>query len=302
MHVSIVIRTLNEEKYLDELFHSVAGQALTGLNTEVVLVDSGSTDRTLSIAEQHGARIVEINKSEFSFGRSLNLGCSAAHGEILVFLSGHCIAASDTWLHELIAPIRANTVDYSYGRQIGRDNTRFSESRVFDKYYPSNDMIPQNGFFCNNANAAIRSEVWAKYKFDEELTGLEDMFLAKQISQDGYKIGYVAKAPVYHIHNENWQKIKMRYEREAIALQQIMPEVHVSTLDLIKLIPGSIISDCLAAVKQGVFWQELAGIILFRTSQYWGGYKGNHIHRKLSREAKRKYFYPNEPAAHHRHD
>ena len=64
--ISIVIRTLNEEKHLPELLSSIHEQKLDdGLNLEVVIIDSGSTDRTLRIAEQHGCRITHIQKQDF---------------------------------------------------------------------------------------------------------------------------------------------------------------------------------------------------------------------------------------------
>ena len=48
--VSIVIRTLNESKYLGQLLVSIQNQ--TYKNTEIILVDSGSTDGTIEIAEK----------------------------------------------------------------------------------------------------------------------------------------------------------------------------------------------------------------------------------------------------------
>ena len=87
-------------------------------------------------------------------------------------------------MQNLIAPLIQKKCDYTYGRQIARDTTKYSEMRVFEKYFPSASSIPQDGFFCNNANAAISFTIWDKFHFDESLTGLEDMFVAKQICQD----------------------------------------------------------------------------------------------------------------------
>ena len=74
MDVSIVIRTLNEATWLPALFDAIERQNLRGLTCEIVLVDSGSTDGTLELAERNGCRIVTIEKSQFTFGRSLNVG------------------------------------------------------------------------------------------------------------------------------------------------------------------------------------------------------------------------------------
>lgn len=294
MLVSVVIRTLNEERYLEELLSAIQCQVSDVFEIETVIVDSGSSDRTLAIAKGHGARITYIEQERFSFGRSLNVGCDFARGEILIFVSGHCIPASTTWLHELCAPIYEGRVQYTYGRQLGRDSTKFSERQVFDKYFPNYSMIPQKGFFCNNANAALAKSMWQTTPFDEELTGLEDMHLARRVVESGGFVGYVSTAQVYHIHDERWSQVKRRYEREAIALQKINPEIHMTFTDFLRCVFSSCISDFGVALRNKVFLREFKNICLFRFLQYWGGYRGNHIHRMLSQEAKRKYFYPNE--------
>ena len=292
MLVSIIIRTLNEERYLDELLIAIDSQNIDDFSCETVIVDSGSTDKTLEIAKSHNSRVTHISKQDFTFGRSLNVGCEYANGEYLVFISGHCIPTNKNWLKSLITPLIQKKCDYSYGRQIGRDTTKFSETQVFDKYFSNRSNIPQDGFFCNNANSAISRTAWNKFRFDESLTGLEDMFIAKQICQDKGLIGYVADSVVYHIHDETWAQVRMRYEREAMALQKIMPEVTVSLLDALHFVLTGILGDIRIALRQKILFKELSSIILFRVMQYYGAYKGNHICRKLSYAAKMKYFYP----------
>lgn len=105
MLASIIIRTYNEQRHLDELLMQISLQHLKSVNYEVIIVDSGSTDNTLSIAEKYQSRITTINKADFTFGRSLNVGCKFAHGDILVFVSGHCIPANEHWLEELCKPL-----------------------------------------------------------------------------------------------------------------------------------------------------------------------------------------------------
>ena len=80
MLISIVIRTLNEGAYLDDLLVMIKRQRLDGHSVEVVVIDSGSTDNTVPIAERHGCRLTQIRKDEFSFGRSLNRGCAVSSG------------------------------------------------------------------------------------------------------------------------------------------------------------------------------------------------------------------------------
>jgi rhamnosyltransferase len=292
VEVSIVIRTLNEAEWLGDALAAVAGQEMDDRSVEVIIVDSGSTDATLEIAKKFGARIVTINKAEFTFGRSLNVGCEAARGRIIAIISGHCIPASKKWLSNLIAPLGADGIVYTYGKQVGHERSKYSEHRLFKKYFPDASNLPQKGFFCNNANSAILRDTWADNKFDEELTGLEDMEIGKRLVNFGQKIGYVADAPVVHIHEESWQKVRIRYEREAIALQAIMPEIHVSLLDFVRYASHGIALDIVAAFKDKRLLKEFYSIVMFRTMQFWGTYCGNNDHRNMSRARKESYFYP----------
>lgn len=292
MLASIIIRTLNEARHLGELLESVAKQQTRDLKYEVVLVDSGSTDETLDIARQHGCQIHHITRERFSFGRSLNIGCQAATGDVLVFISGHCLPVDPHWLQNLCQPIIDGKVEYSYGRQLGVESSFYSERRIFEKYYPKRSHIPQKGFYCNNANSALSRKTWERYPFDEELTGMEDIDLAKRLVRDGSKIGYVAEAAIYHVHSETWKTIKRRFEREAIAIHHIMPEIHVRFWDMVRYIYTSIMLDLRAASREGALLKYAKGIILYRFWQYWGTYAGNSNQRELSRAQRETLFYP----------
>jgi len=291
MRVSVVIRTLNEAQYLSDLLEMIRRQE-TSFDVEVVLIDSGSTDQTVEIASSYGCRITYITKQEFSFGRSLNRGCEFSTGDILVFISGHCVPVDRHWLQNLCQPIAAEKVTYTYGKQIGDDDSNYSERRIFAKYFPAASAVPQEGFFCNNANSAVLRSAWEHNRFDEELTGLEDMELAKRLVEQGHKVGYVAEAPVFHHHQETWASVRRRFEREAIALRSIMPEVQLSLFDVLKCVIRSVSSDWRSARRHGISSTTLLQMLRYRWNQYLGSYKGNHEHRVLSHAAKQRFFYP----------
>lgn len=293
MKVSVVLRTYNEQKHLNELLDGIRQQQSDGLDIETVIVDSGSTDDTLKIASKYPVRVVPIKKEEFSFGRSLNLGCTAATGDALVFVSGHCIPTSPDWIAQLVAPLGKDNIAYTYGGQVGNDSSHFSERQIFAKYFPpGQDKIPQDGFYCNNANAALLKRVWNDHRFDEELTGLEDMHLAKRLVAQGYKVAYVADAAVYHLHDETWAQVRRRFEREAIALQHIMPEVHITLGDITRYFLSAVLLDMGAALQQKVLRRYFSDILVYRFKQFSGSYHGNHMHRELSRKRREAYFFP----------
>ncbi len=289
---SIVIRTLNEARYLRQLLEGIRSQEFLQSEIEIIVVDSGSTDDTLAIAEKGGCRILHLKRSEFSFGRSLNIGCDAARGRFLVFVSGHCVPVDNQWLKNLLLPLADASTAIAFGRQVGGDETRFSEHALFAKYFPEHAEHNQPPFFCNNANLALRYECWREHRFDESLTGLEDMYLAKQLWQQKKTIVYVPDASVYHYHHESWGQVRRRYEREALALREIMPEVHVQWYDAVRYFFAGVLSDLSDALQQRVFLSRMFQIIAFRFFQFYGAWRGHHLHRNLSRQRKERYFYP----------
>jgi rhamnosyltransferase len=295
MRASIIIRTLNEGRHLPAVLKSVGQQTVRCEDRETIIVDSGSTDDTLQIAAKEGCKILHISREEFSFGRSLNLGCKSACGNILVFVSGHCIPKGVEWLERLILPIEKGDAQITYGRQIGGKTTKFSEHQVFAKYFPERGVFKDVPFFCNNANAAFAKGLWQKLLFAENLTGLEDMDFAKRAGEAfAARLSYVPDAVVYHHHQETWRQVKRRFEREAYALQHIMPELHFTTIDAIRCFLSGARLD-LHQMRLGfVRPNAIKEVLLFRFCQFYGAWKGHHTHRELSKKRKQRYFYPAE--------
>jgi cellulose synthase/poly-beta-1,6-N-acetylglucosamine synthase-like glycosyltransferase len=64
--------------------------------------------------------------------------------------------------------------------------------------------MPSGGGHIINANAALSRSVWQANPFNEELTGLEDMELAKRLVAQGLQVGYVAQAAVFRHQKETW--------------------------------------------------------------------------------------------------
>ena len=71
MSISVVIRCLNEERYIGRLLDSIFAQSIE--SSEIIIVDSGSTDKTIEIASGYNTKILSIKPEDFSFGKSLNI-------------------------------------------------------------------------------------------------------------------------------------------------------------------------------------------------------------------------------------
>ena len=292
MNCSIVIRAYNEEKHIGRLLEGIKQQTLA--EAEIILVDSGSTDSTASIAESFGARIVRIPSEEFTFGRSLNVGLQAATCEFVVIASAHVHPVYPDWLESLLRPFEDSQVGLTYGKQRGPGTARFSEQQIFHQWYPETSRNPQETSFCNNANAAIRRSLWKTHPYDETLTGLEDLAWGKWVQEQGYRIAYVAEAEVIHVHEEIALGVYNRYRREAMAFKKIYPESHFSIYDFIRLSASNILSDLWHAGRERVLWRNTASILWFRFMQFHGTRMGHREAGLITPQLRQTFYYPRE--------
>jgi len=289
MNCSIVIRAYNEEKHIGRLLEGIRQQTIQ--DVEIILVDSGSTDGTVSIAEGFGARVVRILPAEFTFGRSLNFGVQAATREFVVIASAHVYPVYPDWLESLLRPFEDEKVALTYGKQRGPVTAKFSEQQIFHQWYPDVSNLDQPTAFCNNANAAIRRSLWEQHPYDETLTGLEDVEWGKWAKEQGYKIAYVAEAEIIHVHNESPRGVYNRYRREAMALRKIYPEAHFNLYDFVRLTATNIFSDVWHAARDGVLLKNIASIFWFRFMQFHGTRMGHRETSLVTPQLRETFYY-----------
>ncbi|CAH2029941.1 glycosyltransferase family 2 protein [Trichlorobacter ammonificans] len=289
---SIIIRCCNEEQHIGKLLAGICQQTIS--DVEIVIVDSGSTDATLAIASRYPVKVVHIRPADFTFGRALNIGCEAASGEILVIASAHVYPVYNDWLEKLTSFFFDPKVALVYGKQRGNEVSKYSELRIFQKWFPDASSGFQSHPFCNNANAAIRRSVWECCRYDENLTGLEDLDWAKRILVEGHRMAYSAEAEIIHVHEENLSRILNRYRREAIAMKTIFPDETFSFLDFITLFVSNSINDLYYAAHDRVLLKKFGEIIAFRLLQFWGTYRGYCQHGPISAHLKDRFYYPNQ--------
>jgi glycosyltransferase involved in cell wall biosynthesis len=292
MNCSIVIRAYNEEKHIGRLLEGLRQQTLK--DVEIILVDSGSTDQTVSIAEAFGARIVHIPSAEFTFGRSLNFGLRKATRELVVIASAHVYPVYPDWLETLLRPFEDEKVALTYGKQRGPVTAKYSEQQIYHQWYPNASNPSQTTAFCNNANAAIRKSLWEQNQYDETLTGLEDLAWAKWTQEHDYKIAYVAEAEIIHIHNETPRGVFNRYRREAMALRRIYPEAHFNFYDFIRLTLTNIFSDLWHAAREHVLWKNISSIFWFRFMQFHGTRLGHRETSLITPQLRETFYYARE--------
>jgi glycosyltransferase involved in cell wall biosynthesis len=212
--ISIVIRAKNEEAYITEVLEAIFAQDDLE-EFEILVIDSGSTDRTKQLVQNYPVRLEEIHPDRFSFGSALNLGVALAQGEIVVYLSAHCTPTTHDWLRKLVDPLRRNDrLVATYGRQQPRKGVNPFEEPALLNSFPADYLQAPRALF-SNANCAIRRMVLLNHPFDESLTSSED--LVWRMNFDSEQIFYVPDASVYHSHGINLRYWAHRFEEDGFA-------------------------------------------------------------------------------------
>jgi rhamnosyltransferase len=80
--ISVVIPVKNGGKWLNDTLPAILNQIVAG-EFEIIAVDSGSDDNSLSIIEKYPVELIKIPASEFNHGLTRNLGVQRAKGNIL---------------------------------------------------------------------------------------------------------------------------------------------------------------------------------------------------------------------------
>lgn len=248
--VAVVIPTLNAERWLPALFGALAMQQPRPPE-EIILVDSGSTDDTVSLALAHpGVRLINIET--FTHGGSRNTGIRAARSDIVVLMTQDAAPADADWLARLIAPLDEPAVAGVYSRQIPRpDASPMEQFFLMDRFPPGERVIrrhrgsgppvyPQT--FFSNVSSAARRETWLKFPFDETLLMSEDQQFARDTLIAGLSIVYEPCSLVVHSHNYTLTQTFKRYFDSVVAFQQVTPGHTLG--NSIRLGEGKVYEEC----------------------------------------------------------
>jgi rhamnosyltransferase len=165
---SVIIRTRDSAATLAQVIHVVRAQTV---QSEIVVVDSGSVDDSLAIADASADVIVRIPSTEFTFGRALNLGAHAASGDIHFALSSHAFPPDEAWLERSLAKYERADVAGTAGAPMlpgGRERLRGTF------YQTLGDALAFPAWGFSNTGASWRAAVWREHPFDQRLAACED--------------------------------------------------------------------------------------------------------------------------------
>jgi hypothetical protein len=195
--VNIVIRTLNEAKWLDLCLRSIENQNFQDFT--ITVVDSGSDDLTIKICENRNVRVMAL--TPFLPGKAINRGIESEGGATYgVILSAHCVPTNKDWLGSFVSFMDNNLAcAAAFGLQSPMNFTNADNARDLALAFTGNTRVTADTFF-HNANSIVRLSVWEKYRFNETVKHIEDLLWSSEVVHGGLSIGYCKEAEVTHYH------------------------------------------------------------------------------------------------------
>ncbi|HEU4633804.1 MAG TPA: glycosyltransferase [Flavisolibacter sp.] len=213
--VSVVIPVKNGDYWLRDTLKAIFNQRIKG-GLEVIVIDSGSTDKSLDIISQFPVRLVQIEPSTFNHGRTRNLGVLMAKGEYVVMTVQDARPANEYWLQNLLDGFVDDTVAGVCGSQIvphDKDKNPLAWFRPqrppkIKKYqFPVSEFrsLPADtkrqvcGW--DDVTAMYRRNALIKLPF-RDTSFAEDLIWSMDAIMKGYSIVYNPAARVYHYHHD----------------------------------------------------------------------------------------------------
>ena len=310
--VSVIIPTKNAGSILKKVLKSVMNQK-TDWDYEVIVVDSGSTDDTISNIKQYpDIRLIEISPSDFGHGKTRNFAISNSNAEYVAMITHDAIPVHERWLSELVASIEKDeNIAGVFGRHIAHEDaspfTRMELEEHFKGFltqpivelddadrYQQDEGYRQFLYFFSDNNALLRKSVWDKIPYPE-VDFAEDQAWARLIIESGYKKAYSHDAVVSHSHNFGFFERLQRSFDESYALRRIFNYKNgQGFVQAVRGFVGITLRDFRHVKKEGLlrtdFWQVVSMPIdnFMRVIGHYLGAKGkvlpDFIRMRLSRD------------------
>ncbi len=239
--VTVAIPTRNAGAGFAATLAAVTEQELFGVELELLICDSGSSDQTVALARDHGAEVIEIAPEDFSHGGTRNLLMREARGDHVAFLTQDAVPADSGWLAGLLAgfalaprvgltfgPYRARPGASPYVKRelsswfasfTSADRPRVETLEDQDRDAPPQQFLGHRGYF-TDANGCVARAAWTAVPF-REVGYAEDHLLAQDMLRAGFAKVFMPAAGVVHSHDYSLAQWVRRSFDEARAVREV---------------------------------------------------------------------------------
>ena len=216
--ITVIIPVKNGMSTLKSCLDGLFSQTLIDL-TEIIIIDSGSTDGTLDLLKEYPLTIHSIDPKDFNHGDTRNLGVKLAKGDF-VFMSVQDATPTETdFLEKMLSNFDDPEVSGVCGQQFTKHDIDKNPLQWFrpigeaDKFKVQfknpEDFTSLSGKkqleYCgwDDVVAMYRKSMKEELPFRKIQFG-EDALWAKDALSKGYAIAFDRSARVYHYHHQNY--------------------------------------------------------------------------------------------------
>lgn len=262
--VSIITATFNSEEYLEETIQSILSQSYS--NIEYIIIDGGSTDRTLSIVKKYAERIDKII-SEIDSGiyDAFNKGITLATGDIIYFLNSDDYLVDENVISRVVDAFNENDqIDIVYGNVLMLDPKNGCEYIAGSEVLKENlqniiSAYPHQGFFVKRRLFEHHGLFDMSYKICGDFDFLVKCFIEENIKtiyinekMAVFRLGGISSNPATRkILIEEQNKVMNKYFKIPDIIENNsdeIPYLYRSWLDIL-LMQKKGISHCLKKYK-----------------------------------------------------
>ena len=200
--VSVIVPAYNEEKALGKTIESLL--RLSYSNKEIIIVDDGSTDRTLEVARSYAQKdvVMVVTKSNGGKWDALNTGIKAAKGEFIVCIDADTILDQNA-IHYLVRHFRNPKIGAVAGNvKVGNRGSLLTKLQALEyvvgiNLHRRSEAHLQNVTVVPGPIGAFRASVLNEVGFFEGDTFAEDADITFRILKAGYRTLYEPRAFAY---------------------------------------------------------------------------------------------------------
>ena len=203
--ISIITAVYNNEKYLKECLNSIYNQSYK--NFEHIIIDGGSTDKTLNILKKYNNKIdYWCSKKDKGIYDAFNLGMKLSKGDIICFVNSDDQFYSDKTLYYAHRAFKQNEIDFIFGpvKKHWGLLYGYKPHKIYWSwgFYSSHST----GFFIKRNSAKIVGLYNLKYKYSSDYDYFYRMIVKKKLKGIG-----TSKKHIYGIFRRGGFSSKVKF-------------------------------------------------------------------------------------------
>lgn len=226
---TVIIPTLNAGRQISGLLNALSAQSISP--TEILVVDSSSDDDTVAQARMNPkVRLLSVERSQFDHGGTRDMALRTCHTPFIVFMTQDALPCETDCMESILELFEKPEMAAVCARQVPYPNASAREKAVRSfRYTEETDSWGKEDMERRGVKAFLLSDVCAAYRvsaykavggFVHPLETNEDMLIAADLLEAGYKLGYAGKAAVYHSHDFTFHQEYERNKKIGLFLAQ----------------------------------------------------------------------------------